>query len=349
MKISVVTPVYKTEERLPLCIESVLAQTCGDWELLLADDGSPDRCPGICDRYAAADGRIRVFHLPHGGVVRARNRGAAEAAGDYVCFLDSDDTLYPEAVRKLSRAVLSCREKGQGDPDVILFGHERDFGDRKEEVQNRLEPGFYPRSRMEKEILPFYISDRRGGCRWWTPAVPAGLWGKAYRREYLLRHLLTEESIPLGEDAAMNFECLLSAGSVLVLDDVLYCYDRSDQASVTRAYRPDLVDIFSRSFAWLAANVGGREPAVDRQLNDYFAYRLLRAAVIEAEYGRPVLESAAHLDREFQRTGLLRYVRMEGLPPEAKAFLLMLKLRLFVPLLAALKVLLCRKKKGARN
>lgn len=95
---SVIVPVYNTEQFLPACIESVLAQTQPNWELLLVDDGSPDSSGAVCDRYALQDGRIRVFHQPNQGVSAARNKGLSEARGQWLFFLDSDDKLSPVAL-----------------------------------------------------------------------------------------------------------------------------------------------------------------------------------------------------------------------------------------------------------
>ena len=92
-KISVIVPVYKVEKYLPECIESVLAQTFTDFELILVDDGSPDNCGAICDAYAARDPHIRVFHKENGGVSSARNLGLDHARGEWIAFVDSDDTV----------------------------------------------------------------------------------------------------------------------------------------------------------------------------------------------------------------------------------------------------------------
>ena len=92
-KVSVIVPVYKVEKYLPECIESILAQTFPDFELLLVDDGSPDNSGAICDDYAARDPRIRVFHKENGGVSSARNLGLDNARGEWIAFVDSDDTV----------------------------------------------------------------------------------------------------------------------------------------------------------------------------------------------------------------------------------------------------------------
>ena len=93
--VSVIVPVYKAEKYLHKCVDSLLAQTMTDFEVLLINDGSPDRSGAICDEYAAKDSRIRVFHKENGGVSSARNLGILESQGKYITFVDSDYWLSP--------------------------------------------------------------------------------------------------------------------------------------------------------------------------------------------------------------------------------------------------------------
>ena len=104
-KISIIVPIYKAEAVLAKCVDSVLAQTCSDWELLLIDDGSPDGSGALCDDYAGQDDRVRVFHKSNGGVSSARNLGMAEAWGDYILFIDADDWVEPTACQTLLEAL----------------------------------------------------------------------------------------------------------------------------------------------------------------------------------------------------------------------------------------------------
>lgn len=90
-KVSVIVPVYKAEKYLRKCVDSILAQTFRDFEVILVDDGSPDKSGEICDEYARKDPRVRVIHKENGGVSSARNKGIDEARGEYISFLDSDD------------------------------------------------------------------------------------------------------------------------------------------------------------------------------------------------------------------------------------------------------------------
>ena len=126
-KISVIVPVYKAEAYLHRCVDSILAQTFQDFEVLLIDDGSPDRSGEICDEYARKDKRVRVFHKENGGVSSARNMGLDNARGEYVCFVDSDDWLDEEMFAIICSFFLSNKQI-----DILFWGFQYDYS----QVQN---------------------------------------------------------------------------------------------------------------------------------------------------------------------------------------------------------------------
>lgn len=105
-KVSIIVPVFNVEQYLHLCIGSIIAQTFTDWELLLIDDGSPDRSGAICDGYAKKDGRIRVVHKGNGGVSSARQKGQDEAIGEYTIHVDPDDWVEPTMLDDLYRKAI---------------------------------------------------------------------------------------------------------------------------------------------------------------------------------------------------------------------------------------------------
>ena len=100
-KISIIIPVYKVEEYLPACLDSVLAQTFTDWEAICVNDGSPDNCGAILAEYAQKDSRIKVISQENQGVSVARNKALENAQGEYISFLDSDDELAPTFLQKM--------------------------------------------------------------------------------------------------------------------------------------------------------------------------------------------------------------------------------------------------------
>lgn len=99
--ISVIVPIYKVENYLNKCVESIAAQTYSNLEIILVDDGSPDNCPQMCDDWVAKDSRIKVVHKENGGLSDARNAGLAVATGEYISFIDSDDWIEPEFLQTL--------------------------------------------------------------------------------------------------------------------------------------------------------------------------------------------------------------------------------------------------------
>ena len=109
--ISVIVPVYKVEEYLDKCVQSILAQTYRDFEILLVDDGSPDNCPQLCDRYAQKYDCIRALHKSNGGLSDARNFGIKYARGNDITFIDSDDFIAPDYLEVL----VQLKEKYQAD------------------------------------------------------------------------------------------------------------------------------------------------------------------------------------------------------------------------------------------
>lgn len=115
-QISIIIPIYNVERYLRQCIDSILAQTFTDFELLLIDDGSPDGCPAICDEYAEKDARIRVFHKQNGGVTSARNKGLNNANGNWIIYIDGDDWIEPTYVEELYNAAIN------NEADIAICG-----------------------------------------------------------------------------------------------------------------------------------------------------------------------------------------------------------------------------------
>ena len=111
--ISIIVPVYKVEKYLKKCVESILAQTYKNFELILIDDGSPDNCPDLCDEFAQHDSRITVIHKKNGGVSSARNLGLENANGEWVVFIDGDDTITKDHLKLIAE---------NPEHDLVVFG-----------------------------------------------------------------------------------------------------------------------------------------------------------------------------------------------------------------------------------
>ena len=130
--ISVIVPVYNVEKYLNRCIESIISQTYENLEIILVDDGSPDKCPIICDKYAEIDNRIKVIHKENGGLSDARNTGINNATGDYIIFIDSDD--YWDECDSISEIV---KQLEVTKPDVLIFGYKKFYEENKKYSKNK--------------------------------------------------------------------------------------------------------------------------------------------------------------------------------------------------------------------
>ena len=129
MKLSIIIPVYRVEDTLNRCVESVLNQNLADFEVILVDDGSPDKCPQMCDDWAEKNANIRVVHKPNGGLSDARNAGVEKAQGDYITFVDSDDYIATDTYQPLL-ATLARKT----DVDIIEFPIYEHFGSKKQNL-----------------------------------------------------------------------------------------------------------------------------------------------------------------------------------------------------------------------
>ncbi|MER7175874.1 bifunctional glycosyltransferase/CDP-glycerol:glycerophosphate glycerophosphotransferase [Streptomyces mesophilus] len=259
-RFSVIVPVYKVQAYLHECLFSVLEQSCTDFELIVVDDCSPDGSPAIIDEFAAADPRVRAVHLTENvGLGRARNAGMAQARGEYLIFLDSDDTLTPDSLRAISE-----RLKETDSPDILLYDYARTYwtGEvRRNEFAHLLGEGG-PAS--------FQLADRPGLLK-----VIMVAWNKAYRREFIEEQQL---AFPPGyyEDTPWTYPALLAAESLAVLDRVCVHYRQRRRGSIlgtTSRKHFDIFDQYERVFAFLDSRpeLARWRPVMFRRMIDHYS------------------------------------------------------------------------------
>jgi len=154
MLVSVIVPVYKAEPYIMKCIDSILNQTFKDLEIILVDDGSPDRCGEICDEYAKKDKRIKVIHKKNGGSSSARNAGLAIARGNYIGFVDSDDYIEPDMYENLIDTSL----KFKSEVSSVLYRRVDEKGNVKDSTRVDIKNKFLSAEEYLKELL-LHIGD----------------------------------------------------------------------------------------------------------------------------------------------------------------------------------------------
>lgn len=203
--ISIIVPVYKVRDYLPGCLDSILANDTSDCEIILVDDGSPDDSGAICDRYAKTHpDLIRVIHQANGGLGAARNTGLAEAKGEWLFFIDSDDTIAPDSLRVLKEAILL------GGADVIGFQFCADDGANPPRPQSC---GF------DAVAEPFRLSDRKD----YLLSLPSA-WMRIWKRSLFLESGIRYPSRVWYEDIRTTAKLLALSDGIRVLPDHLYNY-----------------------------------------------------------------------------------------------------------------------------
>ncbi|MFZ4183574.1 bifunctional glycosyltransferase/CDP-glycerol:glycerophosphate glycerophosphotransferase [Streptomyces pseudogriseolus] len=239
-RFSVIVPVHNVQGYLHACLDSVLGQSYRDLEVIAVDDRSPDGCGAILDDYAARDDRVRVLHLEENvGLGRARNAGMPHAAGDFLLFLDSDDTLTPGALR-----ALADRLDETGDPDVLVFDYARTYwwgGTRRNVLAHVLAEaaGSTFTAAERPEILDLLMV----------------VWNKVYRRDFVEREGF---SFPPGyyEDTPWTFPVLLSAERIATLDRICLYYRQRRQGNIlstTSRKHFDVHEQYARVFRFVDA------------------------------------------------------------------------------------------------
>ncbi len=208
--ISVIIPVYKAETFFDECVSSILEQSYRDFELILVDDGSPDNCPAMCDSWAKSDARVKVIHKLNGGVSSARNAGLNAASGEYVCFVDSDDTLPKDALEKLIRIIEDKKT------DLVVGDFQFQYGDRMVSHASRLSEGMYESEQMRG----IFIDDGT-----LSGFLLGSACGSLYKRCIIQdNELFFLEGLKNNEDGLFNFEYMLVAKSIYVVNTVVYNY-----------------------------------------------------------------------------------------------------------------------------
>lgn len=237
--ISIIVPVYNTEQYLPHCIDSILSQSFTDFELLLIDDGSTDGSGRICDAYAEKDSRIRVFHKKNGGVSSTRNLGLDEAKGEWICFVDADDWLEPQAVELLVKKQL---ETGA---DVVSGGRIAHCVDGNHEIPLK--------HCQTNEEMSSHMMGTYGGQY---------VWGRLMRRQLFEdMKIRCIEGYDFAEDRFVMTKVSYYAHGFAYVDYPIYHYERRNAVSI-------MTLMTSNGFSWLKA--GCQEVSNYVELNSFF-------------------------------------------------------------------------------
>ncbi|MGG0177991.1 glycosyltransferase family 2 protein [Gottfriedia acidiceleris] len=219
-KISIIVPVYKVESYIHKCVDSILAQTLTDFELILVDDGSPDQCGIICDEYAKKDNRIKVIHKKNGGQASARNAALNIAKGDYIGFVDSDDWIEPDMYELLYNICI------ENDCDIANCTSIVHYNDKT--IINGSEPlTIHNRSQAMKALFEGALYDEV-------------VWSKLMKRK-LLENLRFPEGI-MYEDTAFTYKVINESEKVCYIGEPKYHYIKRENSTMDLAVKNKSID-----------------------------------------------------------------------------------------------------------
>lgn len=225
--VSIIIPVYKTQQFLGACMDSVLAQDYPALEIILVDDGSPDECPKMCDSYSGQYAHVKTIHQTNRGLGLSRNAGMDMANGDYIFFLDSDDKLDGKQVISHMVAVAQARHA-----DIVVGSYRRFHGRNVSAVNvTHLHEGSYTKT------VDFRF---QGFIRYGHLAYN---WGKLYKASFLKKHDLRCRAYPFTQDKAHNMACCAYEPVYAFMDESVCLYQVNEE-SVTFRYKENMMPVW---------------------------------------------------------------------------------------------------------
>lgn len=246
--ISIIVPIYNAEQYIHRCIDSILAQSFTDFELLLINDGSPDNCGVICDEYAAMDSRVRVFHKANGGVSSARNLGIERSQGEWITFIDADDYVHPKFLSSLY-------EKHDFD---LIVGSFQIVG------SNDIWNGTLKDLSYNRITLRKYIVELSSMINFQTP------WGKLFRTNIIKDNQIKfDERICIGEDSLFILNYLLYTDTLRLSEQTYYYYERGNVGSLSQSLYPIEHHLHAMEAFYEMLNRLGNVFGVDVKLEQY--------------------------------------------------------------------------------
>lgn len=232
--ISIIVPVYNVESYLQRCLDSIISQTYSNLEIILVDDGSPDKCPQICDKYATGDNRIVVIHKENGGLSDARNVGLNICKGEYISFIDSDDWVSLEYINELYTSIKET------NADIAIVNHKHVTSFPTREIQEKRCIKLFSKQQALFELIakqhqPFVVS-----------------WGKLYRKE-----MFSNIRFPKGkyhEDEFTSHLLINAATKIVYSNKTLYFYFQRSNSITSTSHITDAIESFEARLRFVIEN-----------------------------------------------------------------------------------------------
>lgn len=213
-KISVIVPIYKVEEYLHRCVDSIINQIYTNLEIILVDDGSPDNCPAICDEYAEKDSRIRVIHKKNGGLSDARNAGLEIATGEYIGFVDSDDWIHKDMYNVLYNTIK------KNNADIVECGILSTYEYIDDKKIDNIQMQIYSKSDSIGALI--------------TQEIRQTVWNKLYKKT-VINSILFDVG-KLHEDEFWTYKILDRSNKLIKIDKKMYYYFQRENSIMSNSY-----------------------------------------------------------------------------------------------------------------
>ena len=260
--ISVIVPVYKVEEYLDKCVESIVNQTYKNLEIILVDDGSPDNCPQMCDEWAKKDARIKVIHKENGGVCSARNIGLDTANGEWISFVDADDYVEIEYLKEMYYCA------AQYTSDYVCCGYNRVYKNKSEKINSTGEINIIYNP---KEYIMKLLNVQNG----------YGFVHMKLINKNIIKKIRFDENLDVGEDALFNIQLCKQLNKVVICNKALYNY-RLNTNSVVKKYDKNYVEKYTKSMIEMNNYLNiqyGDDLEISTNSFNYIAYHMMLICV----------------------------------------------------------------------
>lgn len=330
---SIIVPTYNNERELKKCIDSILAQSYSDFELIIINDGSADGTPGICDAYALQDSRVFVMHKENQGVAAARNDGLLRAVGKYVYYADADDWVEPGLLQEAVRVL-----RKQEPPDMFAFGYTRVLENgEKIPCPCFFAPGLYDKKRLKEEVYPKMM--RPVGFNTWVRTVSASLCDKIIRHDLLLAHYCRDTALFSQEDLVCAYECVYFAKQIYFSPLNFYVYNQRSESSMHKRYYANLFENNKAVVHYLHCNLGSKENTViERQINKLDFDGIMSVVYQEFAFKHSLKECVNWLKGRLEKEDGFLVCPLGGLNLPERICVLLLSFRIVYPVMLVIKL-----------
>lgn len=288
--ISIIVPVYNTEQYLEQCIRSLIRQTLEEIEIILVDDGSQDKSGWICDQYAKLDERVKVIHKKNEGHTRARITGTENAKGKFIGFVDSDDWIEENMYQVLYRQIVLS------NADIVSCGAYEN-SNKEKKIHQTVQAGLYYGKALTEKV---YASMLFSG-KFYEFGILPSLCNKVFKREIILKCLKkVNPEIKYGEDAACVYPAILESKKVCIIEKYLYHY-RIVKNSISRRYDKNYFLHMNKLIQFLLEEFQNHFLVMADQMNYYITLLFIRGVDNELLSEKPFWKKVKFIQKQMHK------------------------------------------------